>query len=532
MVEQNRYPFYLFLLSAVIFFVGLGARDFWAPVEPRYAEIARVMFSKGEWIVPTVNGELYTDKPILYFWLVLIASQAVGAVNEWTVRLPSAVGALGVVLITYAFGRDFFSPRVGFMAGAIIATSVRVIWEGRWAHVDMLFTCFFALSIYFAARAVFKLGSRNEMLLAYAAMALATLTKGLIGVVLPALLFLSFVIIRRDWRLILEARLPWGIILFLLVAAPWFALIDQATDGRWLGEFIYLHHIQRYTAGEGHRQPFYYYLTTLPADFSPWTVLAIPALFAGRSWRKAWSQSVSVFFVLWFSAVFLFFSLSDTKRDLYLLPLFPTLALLVASYMDELITGSLAQNAAYQIPALVLFSTLTIIGLSFPIAAWIFRKEVVWISLPASVILAAGGLFGIRFLRTREPLKVFMSIVLLILSIIIYAPVSIFPYLEQFKSPRPFSEKIKSGVPSAAPLYVYADKMNDFNFYAEREIIPVVSSPSELQKLAAQGQVSYLLIKKKDMRQASFLANETIIARQAAEERSWYLFALGNRRDP
>jgi len=74
--------------------------------------------------------------------------------------------------------------------------------------------------------------------------------------------------------------------------------------------------------------------------------------------------------------------------------------------------------------------------------------------------------------------------------------------------------------------------MNDFNFYAEREIIPVVSSPSELQKLAAQGQVSYLLIKKKDMRQASFLANETIIARQAAEERSWYLFALGNRRDP
>jgi 4-amino-4-deoxy-L-arabinose transferase-like glycosyltransferase len=270
----------------------------------------------------------------------------------------------------------------------------------------------------------------------------------------------------------------------------------------------------------------------LPADFSPWTVFAIPALSARRSWRKTWSQSVFVFFVLWFSAVFLFFSLSDTKRDLYLLPLFPTLALLVANYMDELITGNLAQNAAYQIPAFVLFSTLTVMGLLFPIAAWNFRKDVFWISLPASVIIAAGGLFGIRFLRAREAQKVFMSVVLLMVSIIIYAPLAIFPYLEQFKSPRPLAEKIKTLVPSAAPLYVYADKMNDFNFYGEREIIPVVSSPSELQKLAAQGQVSYLLINGKDMPQASFLANETILARQAADERSWYLFALGNRRHP
>ncbi|HEU4340970.1 MAG TPA: glycosyltransferase family 39 protein [Candidatus Binatia bacterium] len=516
----------------MIFFTGLGARDFWAPVEPRYAEIARVMFSNAEWIVPTVNGELYTDKPILYFWLVLIASHAVGVVNEWTVRLPSAIGALGLVLTTYAFGRDFFSPRVGFMAGAILATSVRAVWEGRWAHMDMLFTCFFTLSIYFAARAVFKLGSRNEMLLAHSALALATLTKGLIGVVLPALIFLSLVIIRRDWRLILEARLPWGIIIFLLVAAPWFVLVDQATDGRWLREFFYIHHIQRYTAGEGHREPFYYYLTTLPADFSPWTVLAIPALFASRSWRKAWSQPVVVFFVLWFSAVFLFFSLSDTKRDLYLLPLFPTLALLVATYMNDLTAGSLAQRSAYQVPALVLFAALTIIGLSFPAAAWIFRREVFWISLPASVLLAAGGVFGIRFLRAREPLKVFLSIVLLMVSISLYAPISIFPYLERFKSPRPFSDTIKTRVPSAAPLYVYADKMNDFNFYTEREIIPVVSSPSVLQKLAAQGQASYLLIKKKDMPQASFLAEETVLARQGADEKSWYLFALGNRRRP
>ena len=95
-IEERRYPLYLLLLCGVLFLPGLGARDFWAPVEPRYAEIARIMFAKGEWIVPRVNVELYTDKPILYFWLVLVASNIAGSVNEWTVRLPAALG--GVVL--------------------------------------------------------------------------------------------------------------------------------------------------------------------------------------------------------------------------------------------------------------------------------------------------------------------------------------------------------------------------------------------------------------------------------------------------
>jgi 4-amino-4-deoxy-L-arabinose transferase-like glycosyltransferase len=278
--SRRRYALGLVLLAALLFFPALGARDFWAPVEPRYAEIARIMFTKGEWIVPTVNGDLYTDKPIFYFWLVLIASKIAGAVNEWTVRLPAALGAVGVVLTTYVIGKEFFSARIGFIGGAVLASSARVLWEARWAHVDMLFTFFFALSMYFAARAILIKGSRNELLTAYALMALAVLTKGLIGVVLPALILLSFVIIKRDWRLLLQARLPLGIAVFLLVAAPWFILVNGATDGRWLDDFVYLHHIQRYTDGLGHRQPVYYYLKTLPVDFLPWTAFAVPAVFA------------------------------------------------------------------------------------------------------------------------------------------------------------------------------------------------------------------------------------------------------------
>ena len=238
LVEERNYFGLLLFFSAALFLPFLGARDFWAPVEPRYAEIARVLASKGEWIIPTVNGDLYTDKPILYFWLVLLCSKLAGGVNEWTVRLPSALSAMGLVLTVYGLGRDFFRPRVGFLAGLICATSTRVLWEGRWAHTDMLFAFFFTLSFYFLSRAILKEGRSRDFLFAYALMALATLTKGLIGIVLPGLIAIAFVAFRREWRRLLEWRLVTGAALFLLIAAPWFSLVTAATGGQWLKEFI------------------------------------------------------------------------------------------------------------------------------------------------------------------------------------------------------------------------------------------------------------------------------------------------------
>jgi 4-amino-4-deoxy-L-arabinose transferase-like glycosyltransferase len=224
---RYRYPLYLCLLAGVLFFPFLGARDFWAPVEPRYGEIIRVMFNKGEWIVPTINGDVYTDKPILYFWLALIASKIAGGVSEWTVRLPTALGGVGFILATYFIGRDFFTARVGLLAAVVLATCMRVVWESRWAHVDMVFCCFFALSIYFGARSLLlRKGNPYEILLAHVFMALATLTKGLIGVVLPGLIFVAHTLARRDWRMIVDAKLPLGIPIFLLIGAPWFYLVN------------------------------------------------------------------------------------------------------------------------------------------------------------------------------------------------------------------------------------------------------------------------------------------------------------------
>lgn len=519
----RRHLFFLLALTSLLFLTGLGARDLWAPVEPRYAEIVRVMFAKGEWIVPRVNGDVYTDKPILYFWMALVAAKWVGEVTEWTVRLPAAIGGIGFVLATYAAGRDFYSPRTGLLAATVLATSARVIWEARWAHIDLLFGMFFVLTVYIGARFLMNKSSRNEILLAYVFMGLATLSKGLIGVILPALLLLAWVIVTGQWRAVIQARFAPGIGLFLLVVVPWFYLVTSSTDGKWLADFIYIHHIQRYTEGYGHREPFYYYFTTLPLDCLPWTVFGGAAMHAYFPYRQLKRDRVALFFALWFAVVFTFFSASDTKRDLYLVPLLPVVALLVANYLDDLASGRIGDSAPYRALGQVFFAGLALAGLFLPPAAWIVRPEGFRMTLPAALLLVLGGAVTALSVRQRRPLLALSAVASLMTLTTLCTAVWILPYVDQFKSRRLFSLEIKRIVPANAPLYIYADSMHDFNYYTERERIPVLKSPSELAELLRQVSGGYILIKGADVKRLGLREAADIVASHAVGGTSWHL---------
>jgi 4-amino-4-deoxy-L-arabinose transferase-like glycosyltransferase len=458
---------------------------------------------------------------------VLAAAKILGGVTEWTVRLPAALGGVGFVLAMYFFGRDFFNARVGAIAAIVLATSFRVIWESRWAHVDMLFGFLLLLAVYFGARALLRRGGPNEILLAYVFMALATLAKGLIGVVLPALLFISFMVLRCDWSMIRAAKLELGIPIFLLVAAPWFYLVNRATGGNWLSDFIYIHHFQRYAGLGHHRQSFYYYFTTLPVDFLPWTVFSIPALIARwHNYRRAWTEPHIQFCLLWFLTVFVFFTISDSKRDLYLLPLMPTLALFVANYLDDLAARLITPSMVFSWLTTIFFGAVAVSGLALPITAWIARRDAFWAILPASLVLTTGGGFTVALILRRNVLAAAASVSVMMLFTMAAAALWLVPYLEGFKSQRRFSLEIRRVVPAWAPLYVYADSMHDFNFYTQREEIPVLTSATQIESLRVGPEKSYLLIKDRDLRRLPDLSREWIINGTTIGNATWHLVDL------
>jgi len=488
------------------------------------------MFLKNQWLVPTINGNLYTDKPILYFWLALIGAKMFGAVNEWTVRLPAAIGGVGFVMATYLIGRDLISSRrVGFLSAVILATAMRVLWEARWAHVDTLFCALFAFAMYFGARAVFCKARPGETLLLYVFIALATLTKGLIGVVLPGLILGGFILVRRDWSLINRLKLHWGVPIFFVFAVPWFYIVNHLTDGKWLADFIYIHHIQRYTAGAGHRQPFYYYLTTLPLDFLPWTVFMLPALLAYRPLRFKCDDPVVQFFGVWFLAVFLFFSVSNTKRDLYLLPLFPSMAVFLGVYFDDLIQNKIAQNSIYRRFTGCFFGLIAITGLCAPAVAWFYYRDALTAVVSVSVPLLIAGVVAIVYVWHLRPLNVAAVTTALMAVTVICTSIWLMPYLESFKSPRSFSNQVRQIVPPPTPVYVYADTMNDFNYYTGREIIPVLSDASALDRLLRGNEDAYLIIKERDLIRLPQLPRQWVVISVTNSNTMWHLVQLRGR---
>jgi 4-amino-4-deoxy-L-arabinose transferase-like glycosyltransferase len=332
--------------------------------------------------------------------------------------------------------------------------------------------------------------------------------------------------VRRDWRIIVDAKLQLGFPIFLLVAAPWFYLVNSATDGKWLADFIFIHHFQRYTDWIGHRHPFYYYFTTLPVDFLPWTVFAIPAVIAYFPDREIMQRPIPLFFSLCFLVVFLFFSLSDTKRDLYLLPLLPTLALMAGNYIDDLAENRIAESALYRWLSQSFFAAVAIIGLGLPIFVWVVRRELFWISLPAALVLSMGGIFTAIFIRKSRPLRAVTAVVLLMASLTVCGSLWILPYVNQFKSRRSFAIEIKKIVPPTASLYIYADTMNDFNFYTERDVIPVLSSADEVADVLRQTGNGYLLIKERDLKSLSMPGLGKAVATDSVGSTTWKLIAL------
>jgi 4-amino-4-deoxy-L-arabinose transferase-like glycosyltransferase len=459
--ELWRHHGLILLVAGLVFLTNLGAATLFDEDEPKNAVCGREMFLRGDWIVPTFNAELRTDKPILIYWIML-CSYSVFGVSEFAARFGSSVLAIGTSLLTYHLGRRLFDPKVGLLGAVILCTCLMFSVVGRSVTPDSTLI-FCTTSAFFAY--VWAVSSRTggtfgepeygtgrrrawdeyapltslAAVPMYLAMGLAVLAKGPIGVLLPCAIIGLHLLVRQQldvvlergaaveprpawWRRaittllevfypsrigagILAMRVPLGAVLVAAVALPWYVAVGQATDGAWLAGFLGDHNVGRFLeAKENHSGPFFYYAVVIFLGTFPWSVLLPAAVWQLCRDVKAgspWSPGL-IFLACWAGFWITFFSGASTKLPNYILPAYPAVALLIAHGLVAWQTA-----AAPVITRAVRYGTFALLGvgvvllIAVPIATSLFLPQETWLVILGMMPLV-GGLLAWRALRRER----------------------------------------------------------------------------------------------------------------------------------
>jgi 4-amino-4-deoxy-L-arabinose transferase-like glycosyltransferase len=323
------------VIFTALWFALLAKRPLYEPDEGRYAEIPREMLSGGDWVIPHLNSLVYLEKPPLQYWLTALAFRGFGQ-NEFTARLCTGLAGYLSLATVFFLGLRLWGFDAGVRALLFTSASTLFVLLGHQLTLDMLLSFFLLASL-----GCFLLAQENRdnprrwrswMMGCWMAMAFAVLTKGLIGVLIPAATLASYVVWQRDWPLLRRLNFRWGLPLFAAIAAPWFVLAARA-NAHFLTFFFVREHLQRYLTPIEHRtEPWWFFAPVLAVGIMPWLPQAARALVLPFTERAPRGQLVAARLLwIWCVFVLVFFSASSAKLIPYILPAIPALALLCAS---------------------------------------------------------------------------------------------------------------------------------------------------------------------------------------------------------
>ena len=381
---------FLVIFTGFLFVFDLGNRDLWAPDEPRYAQVAREMLENKNFILPHLNGEVYPDKPPLLFWSIDLFSIPFKTVTEFSARLPSALAGLGCCIATFFLGRFIFSQRIGFIAALILATNVEFLWIARRSAFDVLLTFLITMSLlcfYLGYSRDFK--NTRFFLISYVFMSLAVLTKGPLGLILPVIIIVSFLVMEGKLKLYRYMAIGRGCIIFSIIVFFWFILASFEGDKEYVDEILNNQIMGRFFNSWKDKEPFYYYFTRFPIDFLPWSLFIPGVIIYSIKQRSKEIRNVKFPFI-WFAAIFVFFLIASGKKGRYLLPLYPAASLLVAWFFDSIILNleKYKSHRIICIPGYVLFGFIIVFSISLPfvVNAYFPVKDVYSVIISSSCI--------------------------------------------------------------------------------------------------------------------------------------------------
>ncbi len=359
---SRRLLFALCALLVVLWFALLGWRDLVPTDEGRYAEIPREMLVSGDWITPRLDGFKYFEKPPLQYWATAATYRAFG-IGAWQARLWTALtGFLTIIFIGYT-GSALYGARTGLYAAAVLASCLYWIGLGHINTLDMGVSATLASSLFSFLLAqrdgATARARRGWMALCWVSMALAMLSKGLIGLAFPGMTLLLYSAWQRDWRLWTRVHLLGGLLLFTAVAAPWFVLVQRHNPEFFNFFFVYQQFTRFLTPELSRPGPWYYFVPILLLGSLPWVGWLPAALWRARR-STATHFNADRVVLIWSVFIFVFFSASHSKLPSYILPIFPALALLLARHLGALPRGALRR----QLLALALGCLLAAAGLT------------------------------------------------------------------------------------------------------------------------------------------------------------------------
>ena len=373
--------------ACVLFFVGLGATSLWDPDEPRQAIMAREMMDRGDYIHPYLNGKPYLEKPPFYSWMIIVAAKLQGGLNEFASRVPSAVAATLLLFVAFFLGRKLKDDQAGFLSAMILAINYQFLSNARESVMDMAFAFFIGLTIFLNYIAISK-KDRLLFILSFIPGALAILSKGPAGLVVPAAVTFIYLIVTKELKRYFLPMIV-GCLLGLALASIWFLLAGP----EYIKEFILRQNVTRYTNAFDHAETALYYFKKMFFNFLPWSIMLPFALV--HAWRKKYWLPF-----IWFVVIFLFFEFSQSKRAIYLLSAYPAAALLCGLFMkdkwDWLVekgwTGAILKAFGFLIAALPVAGVVALPFLPSSDAIEIIRKG------PVSLYIYLGLLFVIALL--------------------------------------------------------------------------------------------------------------------------------------
>jgi 4-amino-4-deoxy-L-arabinose transferase-like glycosyltransferase len=337
--EVHRITLPLVLLAALTFFAGLGRGAITDSDEAFYAESAREMVTSGDWLTPHYNYEPRFQKPALYYWLTAVTDLVLG-VTEMAARWWAAMAGFGLVLITAACGRRWYDESTGLLAGAIVATNFGYFSIGRMALPDLPLTFCITLAIWAALVSTLEQerSPRKWVLLAALALGLGALTKGPVGLIIPALVIFPVLLIERRSIALTPSDIVLGFFVLLAVAVPWYVLMWMRHGNEYLQGFFVGDNLERFATDRyNDPRPWWFYLPVVAGGLLPWTPLVLVWLGPLTQFlrRRRDVGTIDLRLLLWAVLPLAFYTLSVGKQPRYVLPVLPPLALLLASSIVE-----------------------------------------------------------------------------------------------------------------------------------------------------------------------------------------------------